>query len=53
MNESLERLLRVVMFISLFSLSLSQIIERLKLVPLSQDSVEERIAAFRNFSDEV
>lgn len=36
-----------------FSLTLSQIIERLKLVPLSQDSVEERIAAFRNFSDEV
>ncbi|CDQ73548.1 unnamed protein product [Oncorhynchus mykiss] len=27
--------------------------ERLKLVPLSQDSVEERVAAFRNFSDEV
>uniref|UniRef100_A0A8C9RRE7 Nuclear pore complex protein Nup93 n=1 Tax=Scleropages formosus TaxID=113540 RepID=A0A8C9RRE7_SCLFO len=29
------------------------IMERLKLVPLSQDSVEERVAAFRNFSDEV
>ncbi|KAM4614069.1 nuclear pore complex protein Nup93 [Discoglossus pictus] len=29
------------------------IIERLKLVPLSQDSVEERVAAFRNFSDEI
>lgn len=27
--------------------------ERLKLLPLSQDSVEERVAAFRNFSDEV
>lgn len=27
--------------------------ERLKLVPLSQDQVEERVAAFRNFSDEV
>ncbi|XP_053556246.1 nuclear pore complex protein Nup93 [Bombina bombina] len=29
------------------------IIEKLKLVPLSQDSVEERVAAFRNFSDEI
>ncbi|MCJ8733278.1 hypothetical protein PDJAM_G00221470 [Pangasius djambal] len=29
------------------------VIERLKLVPLSQDQVEERVAAFRNFSDEV
>ncbi|XP_033613746.1 nuclear pore complex protein Nup93 isoform X1 [Fukomys damarensis] len=29
------------------------IIERLKLVPLSQESVEERVAAFRNFSDEI
>ncbi|MEE6499745.1 hypothetical protein FKM82_003573 [Ascaphus truei] len=29
------------------------IIERLKLVPLSQDGVEERVAAFRNFSDEI
>uniref|UniRef100_A0A6I8S8K8 Nuclear pore complex protein Nup93 n=1 Tax=Xenopus tropicalis TaxID=8364 RepID=A0A6I8S8K8_XENTR len=29
------------------------VIERLKLVPLSQDSVEERVAAFRNFSDEI
>uniref|UniRef100_A0A674ANC9 Nuclear pore complex protein Nup93 n=1 Tax=Salmo trutta TaxID=8032 RepID=A0A674ANC9_SALTR len=29
------------------------VMERLKLVPLSQDSVEERVAAFRNFSDEV
>uniref|UniRef100_A0A803SUI0 Nuclear pore complex protein Nup93 n=2 Tax=Anolis carolinensis TaxID=28377 RepID=A0A803SUI0_ANOCA len=29
------------------------IIERLKLVPLSQEYVEERVAAFRNFSDEV
>ncbi|KAI4873856.1 hypothetical protein NFI96_012985 [Prochilodus magdalenae] len=29
------------------------VIERLKLVPLSQDCVEERVAAFRNFSDEV
>ncbi|XP_015276875.1 PREDICTED: nuclear pore complex protein Nup93 [Gekko japonicus] len=29
------------------------IIERLKLVPLSQDYVEERVAAFRNFSDEI
>ncbi|KAI5098151.1 nuclear pore complex protein Nup93 isoform X1 [Silurus meridionalis] len=28
------------------------VIERLKLVPLSQDQVEERVAAFRNFSDE-
>lgn len=27
--------------------------ERLKLVPLSHDQVEERVAAFRNFSDEV
>lgn len=25
----------------------------MKLVPLNQDSVEERVAAFRNFSDEV
>lgn len=31
----------------------SQVMERLKLLPLSQDSVEERVAAFRNFSDEV
>lgn len=30
-----------------------QIIDRLKLVPLNQESVEERVAAFRNFSDEV
>uniref|UniRef100_A0A673JB72 Nuclear pore complex protein Nup93 n=1 Tax=Sinocyclocheilus rhinocerous TaxID=307959 RepID=A0A673JB72_9TELE len=29
------------------------VIERLKLVPLSQESVEERVAAFRNFSDEI
>ncbi|KAI1890011.1 hypothetical protein AGOR_G00168810 [Albula goreensis] len=29
------------------------VMERLKLVPLSQDGVEERVAAFRNFSDEV
>uniref|UniRef100_A0A3P9ISS5 Nuclear pore complex protein Nup93 n=2 Tax=Oryzias latipes TaxID=8090 RepID=A0A3P9ISS5_ORYLA len=29
------------------------IMERLKLLPLSQESVEERVAAFRNFSDEV
>ncbi|XP_063801480.1 nuclear pore complex protein Nup93 [Pseudophryne corroboree] len=29
------------------------VIERLKIVPLSQDSVEERVAAFRNFSDEI
>uniref|UniRef100_A0A8C0JZY0 Nuclear pore complex protein Nup93 n=1 Tax=Canis lupus dingo TaxID=286419 RepID=A0A8C0JZY0_CANLU len=29
------------------------IIDRLKLVPLNQESVEERVAAFRNFSDEV
>ncbi|XP_077842298.1 nuclear pore complex protein Nup93 isoform X8 [Macaca mulatta] len=29
------------------------IIERLKLVPLNQESVEERVAAFRNFSDEI
>ncbi|KAK1330657.1 hypothetical protein QTO34_010855 [Cnephaeus nilssonii] len=29
------------------------IIDRLKLVPLNQDSVEERVAAFRNFSDEI
>ncbi|KAM8947376.1 nuclear pore complex protein Nup93 [Pelodytes ibericus] len=29
------------------------VIEHLKLVPLSQDSVEERVAAFRNFSDEI
>lgn len=27
--------------------------EHLKLLPLSQDSVEERVTAFRNFSDEV
>ena len=27
--------------------------EHLKLLPLSQESVEERVAAFRNFSDEV
>jgi hypothetical protein len=32
---------------------LKQIIDRLKLVPLNQESVEERVAAFRNFSDEV
>lgn len=32
---------------------LHQVMERLKLLPLSQDSVEERVAAFRNFSDEV
>lgn len=30
-----------------------KVIEKLKLVPLSQESVEERVAAFRNFSDEV
>uniref|UniRef100_A0A6J0UU95 Nuclear pore complex protein Nup93 n=2 Tax=Pogona vitticeps TaxID=103695 RepID=A0A6J0UU95_9SAUR len=29
------------------------IIEQLKLVPLSQEYVEERVAAFRNFSDEI
>ncbi|XP_078067157.1 nuclear pore complex protein Nup93 [Mustelus asterias] len=29
------------------------VMERLKLVPLSQESVEERVAAFRNFSDEI
>ncbi|XP_035013406.1 nuclear pore complex protein Nup93 isoform X2 [Hippoglossus stenolepis] len=29
------------------------VMERLKLLPLSPDSVEERVAAFRNFSDEV
>uniref|UniRef100_A0A3Q2P717 Nuclear pore complex protein Nup93 n=1 Tax=Fundulus heteroclitus TaxID=8078 RepID=A0A3Q2P717_FUNHE len=29
------------------------VMERLKLLPLSQDAVEERVAAFRNFSDEV
>ncbi|XP_075017095.1 nuclear pore complex protein Nup93 isoform X2 [Calonectris borealis] len=29
------------------------IIEHLKLVPLSQDCIEERVAAFRNFSDEI
>ncbi|CAN2389518.1 nuclear pore complex assembly [Pristimantis euphronides] len=29
------------------------IIERLKIVPLSQETVEERVAAFRNFSDEI
>uniref|UniRef100_A0A1A8AY66 Nuclear pore complex protein Nup93 n=1 Tax=Nothobranchius furzeri TaxID=105023 RepID=A0A1A8AY66_NOTFU len=29
------------------------VMERLKLLPLSQDGVEERVAAFRNFSDEV
>ncbi|KAK2841941.1 hypothetical protein Q5P01_012141 [Channa striata] len=29
------------------------VMERLKLLPLSQESVEERVAAFRNFSDEV
>lgn len=27
--------------------------EHLKLLPLSQDSVEERVSAFRSFSDEV
>jgi len=32
---------------------LHQVMERLKLLPLNQDSVEERVAAFRNFSDEV
>lgn len=35
------------------SLCVFQVMERLKLLPLSQDSVEERVAAFRNFSDEV
>uniref|UniRef100_A0A670YE50 Nuclear pore complex protein Nup93 n=1 Tax=Pseudonaja textilis TaxID=8673 RepID=A0A670YE50_PSETE len=30
-----------------------QIIEQLKLVPLSQEYVEERVAAFRHFSDEI
>ncbi len=35
------------------SVFFDQVIERLKLLPLSQDSVEERVAAFRNFSDEV
>lgn len=35
------------------SVFLRQVMERLKLLPLSQDSVEERVAAFRNFSDEV
>lgn len=34
-------------------LCFKQIIDRLKLVPLNQESVEERVAAFRNFSDEV
>ncbi|KAG9475142.1 hypothetical protein GDO78_003548 [Eleutherodactylus coqui] len=29
------------------------IIEKLKIVPLSQDTVEERVAAFRNFRDEI
>ncbi|MEQ2204877.1 hypothetical protein XENOCAPTIV_020271 [Xenoophorus captivus] len=29
------------------------VMERLKLLPLSQESVEERVAAFRSFSDEV
>ncbi|KAM9753111.1 nuclear pore complex protein Nup93 isoform 2-T2 [Menidia menidia] len=29
------------------------VMERLKLLPLRQDGVEERVAAFRNFSDEV
>ncbi|XP_053304486.1 nuclear pore complex protein Nup93 [Spea bombifrons] len=29
------------------------VIEKLKLVPLSQDSVGERVAAFKNFSDEI
>uniref|UniRef100_A0A8I5ZZ34 Nuclear pore complex protein Nup93 n=1 Tax=Rattus norvegicus TaxID=10116 RepID=A0A8I5ZZ34_RAT len=29
------------------------IIDRLKLVPLNQESMEERVAAFRNFSDEI
>uniref|UniRef100_A0A3Q2GH76 Nuclear pore complex protein Nup93 n=1 Tax=Cyprinodon variegatus TaxID=28743 RepID=A0A3Q2GH76_CYPVA len=29
------------------------VMQRLKLLPLSQESVEERVAAFRNFSDEV
>uniref|UniRef100_A0A667XQD6 Nuclear pore complex protein Nup93 n=1 Tax=Myripristis murdjan TaxID=586833 RepID=A0A667XQD6_9TELE len=29
------------------------VMDHLKLLPLSQDSVEERVAAFRNFSDEV
>lgn len=35
------------------SLFVFKVMERLKLLPLSQDSVEERVAAFRNFSDEV
>lgn len=38
---------------SSLSVFLHQVMERLKLLPLSQDSVEERVAAFRNFSDEV
>ncbi|CAH2324545.1 nuclear pore complex Nup93 isoform X1 [Pelobates cultripes] len=29
------------------------IIEKLKLVPFSQDSVDERVTSFRNFSDEI
>ncbi|XP_069757463.1 nuclear pore complex protein Nup93 isoform X4 [Narcine bancroftii] len=29
------------------------IMEKLKLVPLSQESVEERVTAFKNFSDEI
>ncbi|XP_040266139.1 nuclear pore complex protein Nup93 [Bufo bufo] len=29
------------------------IVDRLKIVPLSQDTVEERVAAFRNFNDEI
>ncbi|XP_026570103.1 nuclear pore complex protein Nup93 [Pseudonaja textilis] len=32
---------------------LAKIIEQLKLVPLSQEYVEERVAAFRHFSDEI
>lgn len=43
----------VVVSYGLMSFSFKQIIDRLKLVPLNQESVEERVAAFRNFSDEV
>lgn len=39
--------------VGLVMFSFKQIIDRLKLVPLNQESVEERVAAFRNFSDEV
>lgn len=51
-SESLS-LVHTVQSSKIISLLLYQVMERLKLLPLSQDSVEERVAAFRNFSDEV